>query len=86
MKEKQNRITVSVWAWLYEKHNYSIVSDNVFDKKALGIDLSIATDNKILDNFFKKYFVPYTGQWIYKHPELDKLDRLCRYVRTLDHV
>jgi hypothetical protein len=89
-RERFNRIRVSLAAYAYEYANHSIMSDGDFDKLALTINPDISTIEdyhtdpiqikryKVLDEFFKKEFQPDTGQWIYKHPELDKIATLYK--------
>ena len=80
--ERRNRIRVTMAAFAYEYHSESIMSDGDFDKLCLQINPSISTITDLtdpeqirryekIDRFFKEEFSPYTGQWIYKHPELD---------------
>jgi hypothetical protein len=52
------------------------MSDAEFDKMCIDVDLKVDTGNKLLDSYFKKNFDPSTGQWIHKHPELDKITKL----------
>ncbi len=75
-QERQKRICIALWAYAYEFKNHSIVSDEKFDKVALSIDVSIDTNKPELDAFFRKEFNAYTGQWIYKHPELHLIKQL----------
>lgn len=70
------RIKLSIAAYAYEFKNSAIMSDAEFDKKCLQVDTSIKTTNKKLDTFFKKEFNASTGQWIHKHPELEKIKKL----------
>ncbi len=79
-EEKRRRINICIWAWAYEKYATSFVTDIKWDEVALIIDVNKPTDRPIIDKFFKENFVPYTGQWIYKHPELPKIDGLVRYL------
>ncbi len=79
-EEKRRRINICIWAWAYEKYAVSLVSDSKWDTVALLIDLKKTTDHLKLDRWFKKNFVPYTAQWIYKHPELTKLTMLTQHV------
>jgi hypothetical protein len=79
--EKQRRICVALWAWAYEQHSDSIVSDAKFDDTCKRIDTSIETGNILLDNFFKREFSPHTGQWVHKHPEKHKLEALYQRLR-----
>lgn len=81
VKEKQRRICVALWAWAYEKHSESLVSDAKFDETCKKIDTSIITGNALVDNFFKKHFGPETGQWVHNHPERDKLEALYKRLR-----
>lgn len=76
--ERRRRILLAVWAYAYETLDHSLVSDETFDREAKLVDVSIATGNRKLDNFYKKHFADYTGQWVLKHPERVKLDRLAR--------
>lgn len=86
------RIKVSVAAYAYEICNETYISDGEYDKLAQEIDPSISTvrsynigNEKLrierLDAFFRDDFSDYTGQWIHKHPELDRVERLYRYGR-----
>jgi hypothetical protein len=77
-QERRRRIQVAIWAWAYEVHDVSLVSDHVFDMTCRLIDPTISTKNRKLDNFFKKHFGPDTGQWVHKHPERQKLDARVR--------
>lgn len=72
-KERRRRIKLAVAAYAYEVLNTEVISDQVFDKMCLEVDLKVDTGNKKLDSYFKKRFDPSTGQWIHKHPELDKI-------------
>ncbi len=75
-QEIHRRTNVALWAYAYEVHNHSVVSDARFDERAREIDPKVKTGNKILDEFFKTEFSPDTGLWVHKHPELDKLAAL----------
>lgn len=71
--EKHRRIKLCLWAYCYEILNKPLVSDAKFDSEALKVDLNVNTDRPDLDDWFRKNFQTYTGQWIYTHPELIKL-------------
>ena len=71
--ERRNRIRLSLFAYAYEYEDDSLVSDAEYDKLSYMIQPNVETGNKALDRFFKREFAPHTGQWIHKHPELDKL-------------
>tara|TARA_A100001201_G_scaffold60471_2_gene57882 strand:+ start:2328 stop:2618 length:291 start_codon:yes stop_codon:yes gene_type:complete len=75
-EEIQRRIKLSIAAYAYEIKDDSIMSDESFDEESRKVDLSISTGNKKMDNFFKKHFTPSTGQWIYNHPHLKRIDEL----------
>ena len=75
-QEIRNRIRLAVYAYAYEYLNHSIVSDSQFDKLASEIQPSISTGNETLDKFFKDHFMPDTGIWIHKHPQLDGIKYL----------
>ena len=74
--ERRRRIRLSLWAYAYEMRGESLVSDKVFDEEARKVDLSVDTGNAKMDKWFKENFADYTGSWIGKHPELDKLAAL----------
>lgn len=80
--ERRRRICVALWAWAYEKHSDSLVSDAKFDETCYLIDKNIKTGNDILDKFFSEEFDPSTGQWVHKHPEQDKLEALYHRIRS----
>jgi hypothetical protein len=77
-KQIRLRIKLSIYAYAYEMADESLVPDHVFDKLCLEVKPEIVTGNKKLDNFFKKEFDPSTGQWIHKHPELNKITELYK--------
>ena len=74
--EKKRRINVALWAYAYEVMNDPLVSDSKFDEVCLEIKPEVSTGNDKLDEFFRDEFAPYTGMWIYKHPELKKVATL----------
>ena len=82
MVEKKRRIQVAIWACAYEIYNTSLVSDQKFDETCLLIDASKRTDRPDLDDWFKDQFHPDTGQWIYKHPELDRIMVITKSILT----
>ena len=75
-QEIRNRIKLSVYAYAYEYLNHSVVSDSQFDKLASEINPCVSTGNETLDKFFKNHFIPDTGMWIHKHPQLDGIKYL----------
>lgn len=79
--ERRRRIMLSVWAYAYECLGESLVSDAVFDAEARKVDLSIDTGNVKMDKWFRNNFADYTGSWIGKHPELDKIKRIYERCR-----
>lgn len=68
--EIMRRINVSVWAYAYEVEDDPLVSDKKFDNECDKINDETDTGNKEMDKFFKNEFDPFTGLWIYKHPNL----------------
>lgn len=74
--ERSNRIRLSVACYAYEVENDPILSDEEFDSLCISIDMDVDTGNILLDNFFRNEFNPFTGLWIYKHPQLDKIKNL----------
>ncbi len=79
--ERWRRIRVSVAAYAYEIADSPIMSDAEYDKLAYSIFGRRQTGHKILDRFFLEEFHPSTGQWIHKHPELDKVAALYKRLR-----
>lgn len=82
-REKQRRILVAAYAYAYEVENDPIVSDAEYDAIAEEIDPSIETGHAVLDKFFRTKYSPYTGQWVWKHPDYETLERLCRKIRSI---
>jgi len=77
---------VSVAAYAYEIESDPVMSDAEFDALAQRVDLSIDTGSPVLDEFFRNEFDPYTGSWIYAHPELEAVGRVCRRSREKFYV
>ena len=75
-QEIRNRIKLSVYAYAYEYLNHSIVSDSQFDTLASEIQPSVITGNETLDKFFKDHFIPDSGMWIHKHPQIEGIKYL----------
>ena len=78
--ERRHRIRLSVAAYAYEFENTSIMPDADFDDLAKLIDPQVSTGHAVMDQFFLTEFQPDTGQWIHKHPELDKVKQLYHKV------
>jgi len=82
--ERRRRIMLAVWAYAYEIADppQSLVSDHHFDAECLKVDRSIKTGHPVLDAFFALDdlggFQTHTGQWIYHHPELEKVAKTYR--------
>ena len=79
--ERKNRIKIAVAAFAYEKGLKETLTDAEFDELAKKINPAVSTAEDCtdpvrkkryerLDKFFREDFKDYTGQWIYKHPEL----------------
>lgn len=75
-KEVRRRIKLSIAAYAYEFKDSEIITDAEFDKMCKQVDVNIDTGNKKMDSYFKKIFDPSTGQWIHRHPELNKIAQL----------
>ena len=71
--ERRNRIRLSVAAYAYEYKSDSIMSDGEYDELSKKIDVSIDTENEVLDKFFREKFSPETGMWIREHPDISGL-------------
>lgn len=78
--ERRRRIRVAVAAYAYEVESKPVMSDSEYDELALSIDTRIETGHDVLDEFFRTDFSPVTGQWVYNHPERDKLRDLYHRV------
>ena len=68
--ERRTRIQLCLAAYGYETDR-PIVSDAAFDELAKTSDPTILTGRH--DQWWKDNFVPHSGMWVHKHPELDKL-------------
>ena len=80
--ERRNRIKLSIAAYAYEFENTSIISDSDFDDLAKTINIQLSTGNSRMDKFFREHFSEFTGQWIHKHPEKNKLKAIyLKYYR-----
>lgn len=79
-QETRKRIRVAVAAWAYEVLEQTIMSDSEFDELAKSIDLSIDTRRPDLDKWFRKNFQPYTGSWVYGHPDRQRLDHIAKLI------
>ena len=58
-EQKRKRINIALWAYAYEVHNDSIVSDAMFDKVGREIDLTIKTGNPEMDKWFEGNYEDY---------------------------
>ena len=83
--ERRNRIRVSLAAYRYEMRPDlpEVMSDSKWNHLAHSIRPEISTGHEVLDKFFKTGFSPFTGMWVRKHPELDKLISLDNYLEEL---
>lgn len=79
--ERRRRINVALWAYAYEVHDDSLVSDGKFDETCLEIDLSVNTGDRRMDIWFKNNFFPDSGVWVHKHPHLDRLEELYQSLK-----
>ncbi|RVU03570.1 hypothetical protein EOE18_14705 [Novosphingobium umbonatum] len=75
--EKRNRIRLSVFAYAYEVHDVSLISDADFDTLSLRIDPTVKTGHAVLDEFFATQFDPSTGMWVLQHPDQAGLEKAC---------
>lgn len=75
-RETRRRIELTMFAFAYELDATSLVDDAVFDRLAIEVDLSINTTRPDLDAWWRANFQPYTGSWIYRHPELERVRRV----------
>lgn len=67
-EETRLRIRVLLCAYAYEVKNAPLISDHEFDALCQKVDLSKTTNNKTMDNWFRKNFDPSTGMWVRKLP------------------
>lgn len=75
-KEIANRIKVALYAYAYEVMNKPLTSDAEYDALARAIRPLMITGKPLEDYFFEEQFSPDTGQWIYKHPNLEGIAKL----------
>lgn len=78
--EIRNRIRLSVAAYAYEFESDPIMSDAEFDALAGEIEDWEPTGNQVMDEFFRDEFLPDTGLWVHKHPDIEGLRRIYRQV------
>ena len=75
--EIRRRILCSIYAYAYEYDSTSLVPDGEFDKMMSEIDKSVRTGDDKMDDFFSSdEFTADSGQFIYRHPELKKVEEL----------
>lgn len=74
---------MALWAYAYEIIGESLVDDKTYDEISLEINTKVPTDRPDLDIWFIQNFEPYTGQWVHKHPELDRLEALYNRVKHI---
>ena len=79
--EIRNRIWVACAAYAYEMESNPIMSDGNYDKLCLMIRPEMETGNQAADEFFRNEFESHTGAWIYGHPDLQGLKRICEIIR-----
>lgn len=79
-EERRDRIRVALWAYAYELQADPLVSDDVFDKVCLEVDLNIKTGHD-MDEWYEENFEPHTGQWIHKYPNLDRLKEIYTNIK-----
>ena len=82
--ERRNRIRIALWAYAYEFMADPMADDALFDETAKAIDTTVDTGHPVLDKFFREEFGPETGQWIHRHPELEKIASLYRKLQKND--
>jgi len=82
--ERRNRIRLSLFAYAYEYEDDSLTSDAEYDKLSYIIRKDMKTGNKLMDRFFNRQFLPHTGQWIHKHPEINKLKAMYFMAKNSD--
>lgn len=76
--ERHRRIRIAVAAYAYELEDNSIITDAEFDAECKKINPSIDTGRPVLDHFFRTEFQAFTGSWIHRHPELEKVAQTYR--------
>lgn len=75
-EQTRKRIKIAVAAYAYEMLAAPIMSDSEFDALAASIDLTVTTSRPEMDIWFMCNFEPHTGQWIWKHPDLQGIERI----------
>ena len=76
--ETRKRIHLCVYAYAYEFLGETLITDHEFDKLAYSINLNIKTRRPDMDKWFIENFEPHTGQWIWSHPEKQKLEFIAK--------
>jgi len=82
-RQRWLRIMVSAAAYGYEFKSESFLDDATFDALCKLIQPFVQTGRPDLDWFFMTEFSPDTGQWIHKHPELEKVKTTFEKVSEL---
>lgn len=85
INQKRLRIQLAIWALAYERYNHSFVLDAYYDEMSLKVDLTIPTDRPDLDEWFIQNYSPDTGQWIHKHPDIDRLHILVQQLMQYEN-
>jgi len=75
--ERRRRVRVAAWAYAYEVLGEQLATDAEFDRECALVDVSVRTGRDDLDAWFALEFEPYTGSWVHRHPEQDRLRDLC---------
>jgi len=75
-RERRLRIQVTMAANAYEMEDCQFMDDAMYDISCRRIIPKVSTNHPVLDKFFREEFTPYTGMWIWQHPELDKVAAL----------
>jgi hypothetical protein len=85
-RERWLRIRVAAAAYAYEVEAKPIVDDATFDMLARHVRPQIMTGHPVFDVFFLTHFEPFTGAWVYRHPDLLGLKRICAKIRHYKFV
>jgi len=72
--ERRIRIRLSVWAYAYEIAGTALVDDATYDALAYKSRPHIITGR--FDDWWRTFYTPYSGAWIYTHPDLNGIAKL----------
>ncbi|NQZ19989.1 MAG: hypothetical protein HRT44_12145 [Bdellovibrionales bacterium] len=82
--QKKLRIRLAVLSYAYEFLDQSLIPDPEYDELAKQVDTSIPTDRPDLDEWFKENYSEYTGSWVHRHPEIERIAEIAEGIVSLN--